>query len=77
VLGDTVNTASRLESAVAKPMMIVVGENTYEAVKGQFEMKPLGKNTLKGKEKEVVAYEVVGQAQESVSMPPATHPEVS
>jgi hypothetical protein len=40
-------------------------------------MKPLGKNTLKGKEKEVVAYEVVGQAQESVSMPPATHPEVS
>jgi class 3 adenylate cyclase len=58
-------------------MMIVVGENTYEAVKGQFEMRPLGKATLKGKEKEVVAYEVVGQLQESESLPPATHPEVS
>jgi adenylate cyclase len=77
VLGDTVNTASRLESSVAKPMMIVVGENTYEAVKGQFEMRPLGKATLKGKEKEVVAYEVVGQLQEPGSAPPATHPEVS
>jgi adenylate cyclase len=77
VLGDTVNTASRLESSVAKPMMIVVGENTYEAVKGQFEMRPLGKATLKGKEKEVVAYEVVGQLQEPASAPPATHPEVS
>jgi len=77
VLGDTVNTASRLESSVAKPMMIVVGENTYEAVKGQFEMRPLGKATLKGKEKEVVAYEVVGQLREAESLPPATHPEVS
>lgn len=60
VLGDTVNTASRLESSVAKPMMVVVGENTFEAVKGQFEMRPLGKATLKGKEREVSVYEVVG-----------------
>src|SRR4029450_9362936 len=33
-LGDTVNTASRLESSVAKPMMVVVGQNTFEAAKG-------------------------------------------
>jgi adenylate cyclase len=60
VLGDTVNTASRLESSVAKPMMVVIGENTFEAVKGQFDMRSLGKATLKGKEREVSVYEVVG-----------------
>jgi adenylate cyclase len=59
VLGDTVNIASRLESSVAKPGMIVIGENTYEAVKDQFEVKSLGKFTLKGKEKEVAVFEVL------------------
>jgi adenylate cyclase len=59
VLGDTVNTASRLESGVAKPMMIVIGENTYEAVKDEFETRSLGKATLKGKEKEVAVFEVL------------------
>jgi adenylate cyclase len=63
VLGDTVNTASRLESSVAKPMMIVIGENTYEAVKKEFEVRPLGKATLKGKENEVTVYEVLGLAE--------------
>ncbi len=60
VLGDTVNIASRLESSVAKPGMVVIGENTYEAVKELFACKPLGSVTLKGKEKEVTVYEVVG-----------------
>jgi len=45
---------------VAKPMMVVIGENTFEAVKGQFEMRSLGKATLKGKEREVSVYEVMG-----------------
>lgn len=60
VLGDTVNTASRLESSVAKPMMIVIGENTYSAVQDQFEFRSLEKQKLKGKEQEVTVYEVVG-----------------
>jgi adenylate cyclase len=60
VLGDTVNTAARLESSVAKPMTVVIGENTYEAVKDLFQCRSLGKVSLKGKEKEVVAYEVAG-----------------
>jgi adenylate cyclase len=58
VLGDTVNTASRLESSVAKPMMVVIGENTYEAVKDQFDCRSLGNAILKGKEKEVAVFEV-------------------
>jgi adenylate cyclase len=60
VLGDTVNTASRLESSVAKPGMIVVGENTYEAAKDVIELRSLGQATLKGKQKEVAVYAVEG-----------------
>jgi adenylate cyclase len=60
VLGDTVNTASRLESSVAKPMMIVIGENTHAAARREFECRSLGPATLKGKEKEVAVYEVIG-----------------
>jgi adenylate cyclase len=60
VLGDVVNTASRLESSVAKPGMVVIGENTYEAVKDLFECRSLGKATLKGKAKEVATFEVTG-----------------
>jgi len=59
VLGDAVNIASRLESSVAKPMMIVVGESTRQAALGQFEMRPLGSATLKGKQQQVEAFEVV------------------
>ena len=55
VLGDAVNIASRLESSVAKPMMIVIGENTFEAVQGQFECRSLGQTELKGKAKKVAA----------------------
>ncbi|HUG54990.1 MAG TPA: adenylate/guanylate cyclase domain-containing protein [Vicinamibacteria bacterium] len=62
VLGDTVNTASRLESSVAKPMAVVVGENTYNAVKDLFEFRSLGPATLKGKERTVEVYEVLSLA---------------
>jgi adenylate cyclase len=62
VLGDTVNIASRLESSVAKPGMLVVGENTHSQVAGQFETRSLGSFTLKGKEKEVNVFEIMGPA---------------
>jgi len=58
VLGDTVNVASRLESAVAKPGSVVVGERTRELVGDAFECHSLGTFSLKGKEHEVPAYEV-------------------
>ncbi|MFI5182810.1 MAG: adenylate/guanylate cyclase domain-containing protein, partial [Vicinamibacteria bacterium] len=59
VLGDTVNIASRLESSVAKPGMVVIGENTHEMVKGLFECRSLGTATLKGKEQKVPVFEVL------------------
>ena len=60
VLGDTVNIASRLESSVASPMTVVIGENTHALVKNEFECRPLGAKELKGKQKVVAAYEVQG-----------------
>ena len=60
VLGDTVNTASRLESAVAKPGSVVVGEQTRKAVGDTFECEELGSFSLKGKENEVEAFKVHG-----------------
>jgi adenylate cyclase len=59
VLGDTVNTASRLESSVAKPGSVVIGQQTLAMVEGQFDCRPLGSFALKGKEKEVLVYEVL------------------
>ena len=67
VLGDTVNTASRLESSVAKPMTVVIGENTYNAVKQQFQCRSMGPATLKGKERTVEVYEVLGPVVQLVS----------
>jgi adenylate cyclase len=60
VLGDVVNTASRLESGVARPGTIVMGENTHAAVKGLFRCRSLGRASLKGKQREVEVFEVEG-----------------
>jgi adenylate cyclase len=70
VLGDTVNTASRLESSVARPGTVVIGPNTREAAGAVFECRPLGAFTLKGKAREVQAYEVIGKAQAEVGTDP-------
>ena len=60
MLGDTVNTASRLESSVAKPGLIVIGPNTHDAVQGLFDLRPMGEFSLKGKENKVIVHEVLG-----------------
>jgi adenylate cyclase len=60
VLGDTVNTASRLESSVAKPGSVVIGANTLALCEGLFECRPLGSFSLKGKSLEVPCFEVTG-----------------
>jgi adenylate cyclase len=70
VLGDTVNIASRLESSVAKPGTVVVGENTYRMVADRFEFQPLGSFSLKGKEKEVLVFGVAGPVSEEAPTSP-------
>jgi adenylate cyclase len=58
VIGDAVNTASRLES-IAQPNQILIGEETFMHVKEKFNIKKLGAKHVKGKASEIMAYEVI------------------
>ena len=58
VLGDVVNTASRLESAVAQPDQIVISGATYQLVKDEIEARALGSVNLRGRSGPVDIYEV-------------------
>lgn len=56
-MGDAINMAARLQSA-ARPMTILIGENTYRFVAPIFECADLGKINVKGKLEPVQVYEV-------------------
>ena len=56
-IGDTVNTAARLESN-AKPGQILISADVYERVKDRVEVNEIGEIPLKGKSKGVIVYEV-------------------
>ncbi|MCU0382063.1 MAG: response regulator [Chitinophagaceae bacterium] len=58
VIGDTVNTAQRLQSA-AKPGQVIIGENTYEKVKESFKCNFVGEVMLKNKQSPAKIYEVL------------------
>ncbi|WP_187273820.1 CHASE2 domain-containing protein [Paenibacillus sp. N3.4] len=58
-IGDTVNLSARLE-ANAKPGQILISEQTYARVKDLFVIEPIGEIKVKGKEKPVMVYEVMG-----------------
>ena len=58
VIGDTVNTAQRLQS-VARPSQIVITEDGYDKVKQSFNCNKIGAESLKNKTAEVVLYEVL------------------
>ena len=59
VIGDSVNLASRL-CGQAGPGQVLIGEATYVLVKDAVRAKRLAKIKVKGKEKAIVVYEVVG-----------------
>jgi len=74
VLGDTVNTASRLESydkerfapdADARPARILIGEPTLLRLGGRFETEWVEDVALRGKENLIRIYRVIGMREES------------
>ena len=58
VIGDTVNTAQRLQTA-ASGSQIIITEACYEKVKQSFSCNKIGAASLKNKTAEVVLYEVL------------------
>jgi class 3 adenylate cyclase len=59
-IGDTINTASRLESA-AEPGTVYLSEATRRAAQDYFEFEPLGELSLKGKGETVNAHRAIGE----------------
>ena len=57
-IGDTVNTASRLESR-AKPKEILVSEAVYEQVQDCVIAEQVGEMELKGKSNKVMTYRII------------------
>jgi len=62
VIGDIVNTASRLCS-LAKAGQIIVSESTYQKVRGNFEVNVLPATQVKGKRDPLKIYNVLAVAQ--------------
>lgn len=58
VIGDTVNTAARLQDA-AKPDQIIIGESCYNTVKEAFKCKKLESIKVKNKAELLIVYEVL------------------
>ncbi len=58
-MGDAVNLAARMQSA-AKPMTVLISENTYRFLAPAFDCVDLGEIDVKGKSEPVRVYEVTG-----------------
>ena len=57
-VGDTTNLASRMEG-LAQPGTVLLSKNSYRLVKDYFDLNPLGKRDVKGKEKAQEVFELV------------------
>ena len=58
VLGDVVNTASRLQASICQPDQILLSESTYRLAEGTIAARPLGSVNLKGRSEAVTIYEI-------------------
>jgi len=81
-VGDTVNTAARLESldgdpadpdVTNSPCRILIGEAPFGYVGRQFKTQRVGEASLKGKDQKIPIYRVVGR-EETGSSVGSTHP---
>ncbi|MGN0653388.1 MAG: CHASE2 domain-containing protein [Oscillospiraceae bacterium] len=63
-IGDTVNTAARLE-ANAKRGQVLISESVYLKVKDRITVEPIGEIPLKGKSKGVFVYSLTGLNEET------------
>lgn len=69
VIGDTVNTAQRIETLNKKyHSHILISHSTYEYVKDWMDYVPLGEEKLTGKSSSVKIYEVRGWKEESLQV---------
>lgn len=63
VIGDSVNLGARLESATKElHASIVISDATYQQIRSQAQVRPLGEISVKGKEEKIVVYELLGMA---------------
>ena len=69
VLGSSVNIASRLESGVAKPGQVVISQNTYDMVPGEFKVESLGEFPLKGLTQKMPVYAVLDEGSSTAPSP--------
>ena len=76
VVGDLVNTASRLQS-VAEPGTVFVGPATYEVTNRSIDYQYMGSRTVKGKEDDVHVYRAIrvaslvgGRMDDEIRQPP-------
>jgi adenylate cyclase len=60
VLGDVVGIAAHLEASVAQPDQIVISDRTREQLGAAFQLRPLGVVSLRGRESNLAAFEVIG-----------------
>ncbi len=58
MLGDVVNTCSRMVTYVCEPGKIVLSDATRERLDGNHDLRPLGQVQLRGRTEAVTLFEV-------------------
>lgn len=61
VIGDTVNTASRIEGDVCSPGEVVIGEPTWNLIKDQFVFEEIGSIPIRGRKGQMRCFRVISK----------------